>query len=304
MPISNEGVGMNWQGRMEAALDYLEENLEGEIVYSRAAAEANCSTFHFLRMFEVVSGVTVGEYVRRRRMSIAALKLSENDIKISDLALSLGYESPDAFARAFKREFDVTPSEARAGGVRLRSWPRFSFSIVLKGDIAMEFRIEQHKEFSITGVGRKFSTIDDENFREIPQFWKSIAEQGQLQVFERALPQNPKLGILGICVNDYDDKENTFTYLIGIESPEDTELRATLPEGSVDIMVQELTWAIFSSRGPLPGAIQDVFKRIFAEWFPTSGYEHADGPELEVYGPGDMTAEDYYCEVWIPVKKA
>lgn len=108
---------------------------------------------------------------------------------------------------------------------------------------------------------------------------------------------------MGICVNDFDEKTNMFTYLVGIERPADAAARKTLPKGCVDVAVPAGTWAVFSSRGPLPGAIQDVWKRVYTEWFPASGYEHADSPDLEVYSMGDTRAADYYCEVWLPVRK-
>jgi AraC family transcriptional regulator len=289
---------------MEAAMDYLEQGLDGEIEYRRAAAEANCSTFHFLRMFQVVTGVTVGEYVRRRRLSRAALELSEGEARVTDMALRFGYDSSDAFAKAFKREFGITPSEARGGGVRLQIWPRMSFSVVLKGDVAMEFRIEKRNEFAVTGLTIRASTENGANLREIPAFWDDCNSKGHVKAFERAMPRDAKLGVMGVCVNDFDAKTNTFTYLVGIERPADAQARKALPRGCAEFVVPAGTWAVFSSRGPLPGAIQDVWKRIYSEWFPSSGYEHADSPDLEVYGMGDIQAADYYCEVWLPVRKA
>ena len=284
-------------------MSYLERNLEEEIEYRRAAAEANCSTFHFLRMFEVVTGVTVGEYVRRRRLSRAAQELSEGEARVIDLALRFGYESPDAFAKAFKREFGVTPSEARGGGVRLQIWPRMSFSVVLKGDVAMEFRIEKRDRFEVTGLTVRASTENGANLREIPAFWDRCTAEGHVKSLERAMPANARMGVMGMCVNDFDEKTNQFTYLIGIERPAEAAARKALPRGCVDVTVPAGTWAVFSSRGPLPGAIQEVWKRVFTEWFPASGYEHADSPDLEVYSMGDTRAPDYYCEVWLPVRK-
>jgi AraC family transcriptional regulator len=288
---------------MEAAVEYLEGCLAGEVEYGRAAAAANCSTFHFLRMFAVVAGVTAGEYVRRRRLSRAALELSRDGAAVIDLALRFGYDSPDSFARAFKREFGVTPSEARKGGVRLRVWPRISFSIVLKGDAPMEMRIEKRGEIAVTGLARRFSCVDGANFREIPRFWDECHAKGHVGALARAIPPDSKLGVVGVCVNDFDEKKQTFTYLVGIERPREEAARKALPRGCTDVAIPAGTWAVFASRGALPEAIQGVTKRIFAEWFPTSGYEQADGPDFEVYPEGDTRSSDYYCEVWIPVRK-
>ncbi len=295
---------MNWQERMEAAVEYLERHLEGDIDYGRAAAAANCSTFHFLRMFAVVTDVTAGEYVRRRRLSLAAVELASGEEKVIDLALRCGYESPDAFAKAFKREFGVTPSEARSGGVGLKTWPRLGFSVVLKGDIPMEYRIEKRGEMPMTGLSLTTKMDEGANLREIPAFWQRCNGDGRTAALERAMPKDTKLGIMGICMNDFDEKTKTFSYVVGIERPVDEAGRAALPAGCVEFVVPAAAWAVFPAHGPMPNAIQDVWKRIYAEWYPSSGYEHAGGPELEVYAPGDPGAADYYSEVWIPVKKA
>ncbi len=289
---------------MEAAVEYLEGSLEGEIESGRAAAEANCSTFHFLRMFEVVTGVTVGEYVRRRRLSRAALELCAGEARVTELALRLGYESPDAFTRAFKREFGVTPSEARKEGVHLRMWPRLSFSVVLKGDAAMEFRIERRGEMVLAGLAFRASTDGGANLREIPAFWEECHRKGHVEALGRAMNRDSTMAIMGVCVNDYDEATRSFTYLVGIERPREARARKALPPGCREIPVAAGTWAVFPSRGPLPGAIQEVWKRIYSEWFPTSGYEHADRPDLEVYPTGNTSAADYICEVWLPVRKA
>ena len=294
---------MNWQERMEAAIGYLERNLEGKPEWGRAAAEANCSAFHFLRMFEVVTGTTAGEYIRRRRLSLAAQRLSTGDHRVIDIALAFGYESADAFAKAFKREFGVNPSEAKEKGVVLRVWPRLSFSVVLKGDIPMEYRIETRDALKMTGLALAVSPEGGENFISIPAFWQRTIAEGNCGKLEAAMPPDTRLGVMGVCANDYSEKTKTFTYLIAIEQPADKAARAKLPAGCIDIEAPAGTWAVFGARGPLPVSIQAVWKRIYGEWFPASGYEHAGTPELEVYSEGDPQAPDYYSEVWVPIRK-
>lgn len=292
---------MNWQDRFNTALDYIETHLDGEIEWCNAAAEANCSTFNFLRMFEVIAGVTPGEYVRRRRLSLAALELAAGRAKIIDLALNAGYDSPDAFSRAFRREFGMNPSAARAPGTVLKTWPRLVFTVVLKGDTPMNYRIEQHEAITMTGLALRTKNVDGINLREIPAFWQKITDAGHCNALCEAIPTQSKMGLMGVCMNDYNEKTHEFTYLAAIETPAD---QSVLPKGCTDVKAPAATWAIFESIGPMPTAIQAVWKRIFQEWFPTSGYEHAGGPELEIYPKGDSKAADYYCEVWIPVKKA
>jgi AraC family transcriptional regulator len=290
---------MDWQERMNAALDYVEDNLDGDISWEAAAACASCSTFHFLRMFEVVSGISAGEYARRRRLSLAALDLARGEVKVIDLALRLGYDSPDAFARAFKREFGVTPTDARAPGVPLRTWPRFSFSIVLKGTTPMNFRIESREAMKLTGLPLSTTVADSRQLAEIPAFWDRVMADGSWEKLLKAVPAYSQIGVAGVSA-DMDPSTEQFTYLIAIETPAD---RSGLPVGCVERTTKAATWAIFESRGPLPKGIQETIGRIYGEWFPTSGYEHSGGPELEVYPEGDTSAADYYCEAWIPVKK-
>jgi AraC family transcriptional regulator len=290
---------MEWQERMNRAIDWLERHLTEEVAWEEAAREANCSLFHFLRMFEVITGLTAGEYVRRRRLSLAALELAAGDERIIDLALRYGYDSPDAFAKAFRKLFGCTPTEARRPGARLRSYPPITFSITLKGTHAMEYRIETRPAFRLTGLPLRTTCVDGRNRQEIPAHWDRSMSDGSFARLLELIPAGSAIGIAGVCA-EFDAKREEFTYLIAIETPAD---RSALPAGCRDLPVPAATWAIFEARGPLPGAVQATMQRIFSEWFPSSGWEHADGPELEVYPPGDTSNADYVSEVWIPLQR-
>lgn len=301
MATVDEGMtAMDWQTRLNRALDYLESHLEGDLSWEAAAAEANCSVFHFLRMFEVVAGLGPGEYLRRRRLTRAALELAGGGPRVIDVALRWGYETPEAFAKAFRREFGMSPTEAAKPGARLKTWPRLSVSIVLEGSQAMEFRIENLEAFSLTGLQRRVGMADGENLVAVPAFWKEAHASGAVAALGRAMPPGSRFEIAGVCLPDADAASGSFSYLIAVETPGD---RAGLPAGCVDLAVPAATWAIFPSRGPMPTAIQEVWRRVFAEWLPTSGYERAIGPDLEVYPEGDTSSADYRCEVWMPVRK-
>lgn len=164
----------------------------------------------------------------------------------------------------------------------------------------MEFRIEQRDSIALTGLPLR-TRMDGTQFAEIPAFWQASMDDGR---FERLIKSaGPgSLGVVGVSGLDIDPVTQEFTYLIGIESPTD---RSALPEGCVDRAAPPATWAVFEARGPLPGSVQDVFKGVYeGAWFQTSGYARADGPEIEVYPPGDSTAAAYRAEVWIPVVKS
>jgi AraC family transcriptional regulator len=290
---------MEWQERMNRALAWIERHLTEEIEWDEAAREAHCSLFHFLRMFEVITGLTAGEYVRRRRLSLAALELAAGEARVIDVALRYGYDSPDAFAKAFRKMFGCTPTEARRPGVRLRSYPPITFSITLTGGHAMDYRIETKPAFQLTGVPLRTTTKDGQSFREIPALWQRCSTDGTIARLAALVPPGSAIGVAGVCA-EFDMPSGAFTYFIAVETPAD---RAALPAGCRDIPVPAATWGIFEARGPLPASIQEVTRRIFGEWFPSSGWEHAEGPELEIYSPGDPQAADYYSEVWIPLQK-
>jgi len=291
---------MEWPERMNAAIEYIEDNLAGEIDLNEAAKVACCSTFHFQRIFFAVNGLTPVEYARRRRLTLAARELSSGNSKIIDIAMKYGYESPDAFTRAFRQLHGITPQAAREPGVKLVAFPRVSFHIILKGGNDMDYRIIEKPAFDVVGKARKFTTVNGENFIKIPQFWDEFIQAKHYDVLMKLTQgkTGPVTGAdsLGVCIGVGGMEE--FTYGIGVEKPE-----KAVPAGFDIIHIPAATWAIFESIGPMPKAIQDVTKQIFEEWFPSTGYEHAAKPELEVYLPGDTSSPEYRCQVWIPIIK-
>ncbi len=282
---------MEWLDRMRRALDYLEERLGEPLAVDEAARQACASTFHFQRLFHMLTGVTVAEYVRKRRLTLAAQELASSDAKVLDVALKYGYETPESFAKAFRKVHGIAPSAAREPGTRLKAYPRLSFHIQLKGDQEMDYQIIDKPAFRIVGKAIKVTTADGANFRRIPEFWReSMADGTWRRVAD--LAQNGTT--LGICA-DFSPELQEFTYLIAAATA------GAVPAGLVEREIPAATWAVFQAVGPLPGSIQQVTQRIFAEWFPATGYEHAAGPELEIYPPGDTDSADYRCEVWIPI---
>lgn len=291
---------MDWQVRLNKALDYMEEHLTSPCEWSRAAAAANCSTFHFLRMFEVILDISPGEYLRRRRLSQAAIELATSKEKVIDIALRFGYESPDAFTKAFRKLFEASPSEVQGGGVSIAHYPRITFSVVLKGTSAMNYRIETRPAFSLSGLSLRCRNDDGSNFTAIPQFWDRTMASPEYQALCALVPAGSAIGIAGVCT-EFAESSPEFLYTIAVETPAD---RSTLPANCTELQINEATWAIFPCRGPLPGSIQTTWKRIYSEWFPGSGYEQSGAHSLEVYSMGDGSSPDYYSEVWIPVRKA
>jgi len=171
---------MEWAERMNRALDYLEEHLEGDTDYREAAQLACCSLFHFQRVFSCLAGVPVSEYVRRRKMTLAALELQKGGAHVLDLSLRYGYQSPTAFNRAFQSVHGVSPSEAKRQGAALRAYPPLHFQFVVKEVEKMEYRMEKKDAFWVCGFRMSMQDGEELNFSEVPKFWKKLARNGLL----------------------------------------------------------------------------------------------------------------------------
>lgn len=284
---------MEWLERLNQSISYIEDNLAGEIDYEQAARIACCSTFHYQRMFSYIANVALAEYIRRRRMTLAAFELQNSDIKIIDLALKYNYESPTSFTRAFQSVHGVAPTTARNEGVQLKAHPRISFLLSVKGDVEMNYKIEKKDAFRIVGVKEHIEMNVDENFIRVPQFWGETFQNGMFDSICQLSNKEP-CGVLGVstCMNGKD-----FDYYIACSTDKPTPLNMHEYE------VPAATWAIFECIGPMPGAIQDLQKRIVTEWLPVSGYEYDNAPDIEVYPEGDASLPEYRSEVWVPVIK-
>jgi len=285
---------VDWIEKLNSALDYIEEHLDQEIDIGCAAKLAVCPVFHFQRMFSYIAGQTLGEYIRKRRMTLAAFELTNSDIKVIDLALKYGYDSPTAFTRAFQSIHGVTPKAAREDGIVLSAHPRIVFTLSIKGEEAMNYKIEHKEKFRIVGVGTKIPMTMEDCFEKVPAFWDKIFEEGYIpRLCALADGTEPK-GVLGVSACD----ENGFSgYYVAVATdapcPADLE-EYTVPEG---------TWAIFECAGAMPYAIQNLQKRILTEWLPASGYEYAPAPDIEVYLTEDKNDPACRAQVWLPVIK-
>lgn len=290
---------MEWSERMNAAIDYIEDNLADGIDLTEAAKKACCSLFHFQRMFMVIIGVTPSEYARRRRLTLAARELTSGSVKVIDLALKYGYDSPDSFSRAFRNVHGITPQAARAPGVKLTAFPRISFSIELKGGNDMDYKIIEKPVFDLLGRGRKFTTANGENFVKIPQFWQEFMktkEYPELCGLSGGKPgEITGSAMLGSCLPNEKGEWDPFIYALGIEKP-----KGIKSSGYETYHILAATWAVFDCN---IDNLQDVTKRIFSEWFPSTGYEHDMKPDIEVYFPEDPRAKVMQCQIWIPVVK-
>jgi AraC family transcriptional regulator len=283
---------LEWLERMKSAIDLIESKLTDKIDVEEIAKQAYSSSFHFQRMFHLHTGVTLGEYIRKRRFTLAAQDLAMSSAKVVDISLKYGYESPESFAKAFRKVHGISPSEARTQGVVLKASPRVSLYFSPRGDRDMDYQIVNRDAFQVKGKMMRVSIEDGEDMRLIPQFWNACESDGTV---ERLRTLHSDRVLLGICSTDYQREELTYVIAAEFDGP-------TTDKELASFHVPASTWAVFTSTGALPSAIQGMWRRIFEEWFPATSYQHAGGPELEVYFPGDPRSDDYKCEVWIPVK--
>ena len=280
---------MEWVERLNDAVSYIEEHLTDEIDYGKLGQIACCSAYHFQRMFAYMAGVPLSEYIRRRRMSLAAVDLQEKGAKVIDIAGKYGYNSPTAFNRAFQSVHGIVPSAVKNEGTSVKSFPPVTFKITVKGVEEMNYRIETKEAFRIVGVSVPLYKDIEKNLTVIPSKWGEISQNGILQKLIGMMDTQP-MGVLGVSTcNDTEP----WRYYIAVSTSKESD-------GMEEYTVPAATWAIFSGTGTNQ-SIQELERRIVTEWLPTSGYEYGDAPDLEVYLNPDPLNAQY--EVWIPVVK-
>ena len=280
---------MEWVERLNQSMNYIEEHLADEIDYEQLGRIACCSAYHYQRMFTYMAGITLAEYIRRRKMSLAAVDLQGGNEKIIDVAEKYGYRSPTAFNRAFQSFHGIAPSSVRNEGVSVKSFSPIVFRIAVKGATEMNYRIETKEAFRIIGVSAPLDMEIENNFMVVPQMWQDAVANGTIQKLA-GMMDTPLMGLLGVSAcND----EEQWKYFIAVSSTKEND-------EFEEYIVPASTWAVFSGTGTNK-SIQELQRRIITEWLPTSGYEYANAPDMEVYLNPDPQNAQY--EVWIPVIK-
>ncbi len=301
---------MDWVMGLQRAIDYIEDHLTEAVDYEAAAARSFSSSYHFQRVFSILCGFTVGEYIRCRRLSLAGMELAAGDAKVIDVALKYGYESPDSFAKAFQRFHGILPSQARNGGGRLKSFSRLVLKFSLEGGQVMNYRVERKPEMTFTGYKRRFTGTPAERMDQESDFYCSTRAN---QYILKGLSGDCETGY-GI-MSGYDDegydfyiasvldewRTNHLDKVLGAEDAKRFE-KIVVPEGMYLLCETERT------RYPTM-LFEELRKKAVSEWLPSSGYELANAPEISVchwfYRHGDAEVHDSrYIELWIPIVKA
>ncbi|MBD2868290.1 AraC family transcriptional regulator [Paenibacillus arenilitoris] len=280
---------------LQKAIDYMEKHMLEPVTIEDIARHANMSPFHFQRTFMILTDLSVGDYLRRRRLTLAAQELCETGTKVIDLAYKYGYDTPESFAKAFRKQHGVTPSEARKGLGGLQAYNRLTIQVNLKGAEPMRYRIAEREAFQVVGVKREFDCGGEEMVVPgIPSFWGEAHQSGTVRRMEGSMNGQIK-GMLGITDN-YNAARNTMDYWIAAECAGD------VPEGLAAMEIPASKWVAFEVKGPIPDAMIRTWKRIYSEWFPSSGYEPAEAASLEVYLDSDLYGPDAMNEIWVAIK--
>lgn len=278
---------------LQKAIDYIEEHLLEQISIEEISKHANVSTFHFQRTFMILTDLSVGDYIRRRRLTLAAQELTSTKSKIIDLAYKYGYETPEAFSKAFRKQHGVAPSEVRKGTGKLQSYNRLAIQVKLKGAEPMKYQIIERDAFQVIGIKRKCPCGDNKG-QEIPKFWEEVNENGTVERLV-ALINGKIKGVLGMTDN-YNPESETIDYWIVVEHAGD------VPNGFDCYEIPASKWAVFEVHGHAPTAMVNAWRQIYSEWIPSNGYEIAELPAIEAYIDADVYRSDALNEIWLAVK--
>lgn len=269
-------------------MDYLEDKLTAEVDMKEFQQLSGYSYALFSRLFSILAGITLAEYLRNRRLSQAVTDLRESGDKIIDIALKYGYDSADAFSAAFKKFHGATPSEVRIGKP-YRVFPKLQLSLKITGGKTMDIKIQKKAAFAVAGV--RLEGIENSL---CPSAWQELYAAHSFESLE-SLGSGQSFGV---C-SDVREGE-IINYLAGYDVTDASKAQAL---GLSIMEIPEAEYAIIPVKGPIPGSIHQAWKYVLEVFFPESGYHHSGAPDFEVYSQGDMTAPDYQMELWVPVVK-
>ncbi len=283
--------------RLNRAMALVEQQLEGEVEVRRASQIALMSEHHFRRMFSALAGMSLSEYLRRRRMTIAAASVVSGAHALQDVAVRFGYGSADAFSRAFKSFHGVGPERARRPGVVLRSQPRLTFTVTIEGSTTMDYRIVEKGAFTLAGLKTRIPLIYEGVNPTAAAFVEQISDEQWTEIADLS-DQEPR-GVLSVhdAISASRDEGTELDYYVAAATA------GAVPADFEALEVPESSWVVVESSGPFPAAIQELWPKAFREWFPANPYQSIPGPEMVLteYTDDEQTSGRY--ELWIPVEK-
>lgn len=295
---------MEWTESLRKSIAFIESHLLDDITAEDVAKEVNVSSFYLQKGFKTITNYSISEYIKNRRLYLAALELISKPNKVIDLAYKYGYETPESFSKAFSRFHGISPSRIKGDSRNIKLFLPLKITISIQGGNDMDYVIEKMSSFKVIGFEKIFSM--ETSYQEIPKFWNEIREKYIARLMAKGKPQNDiekailnnHIGMLGISIDDI-GSNGEFRYLIaGIYNS------GEIPEGMVTYNLPDMEWAKFRCVGSLPGALQSVNTKIFNEWLPNNvEYKIAMGCNIEYYSKGNPNSSDYESAIWIPVER-
>lgn len=284
---------MEWTVCISNAIRYIEEHLTEELTTEDIARQALVSPYYFQKGFAMLCGFTVGEYIKKRRLTLAGSKLVSTDQKIIDIALECGYDSPDSFTKAFTRFHGATPSSVRKGEAMIKAFAPLKINLTLEGGDTMDYKIVSKAAFTIIGISKVLRY--EEAAAESPKLWAAFYESGK-DVHVRS--------VYGVSIDEQMDGDR-FEYWVA----DNYDPAHDIAQGFSTRTIPAHTWAVFACKGAASHVMPEVHRQIFAEWLPgCRDYEIAAGYHVEMYGDPAAYAngvqdDSYYSEIWIPVRQ-
>lgn len=299
---------MDWISGIQNAINYMEEHLTEELDYEKIAKESFSSPFHFQRVFSILCGYTLGEYIRNRRLTLAGIELASTRNKVIDVAYKYGYETPESFTKAFQKFHGITPSQARGSGATLRSFSRLSIKVSLEGGSMMDYKIEEKPALLLTGYKRRFTGSPNDKQEQDHNF---ACETRLEQAILEGLSREHETIYQVLTAFDEDGYDFYFAYRFPTWALDDLEdLPADIAARFEHIPVPAGSYLVCETeRCQFPTAQVDALrKRAVGEWLPASGYELRDAPEIGVIHwfweeGNDTLNHSRYCELWLPIKR-
>ncbi|MHA6253087.1 AraC family transcriptional regulator [Oceanobacillus sp. CAU 1775] len=282
---------------LNEVIEFIEANLADDLSLQKISDYAGVSDYHLRTVFFHLSGMTLNEYVKNRKLSEANKDLLNGE-KVTEVAFKYGYQSLDGFTRAFKKWSGFLPSEVTKTGIS-KTFPKLTFVITVKGGTTMEFRIEEKPTFHLVGVSKRVPMQFEGVNNEIVALAKSITEEQRKEM--RAIQNLEPKQIVNASYNadaGFLKEEGNLTHMIGVLTTEDQ-----ISDSLDKVSVEAGTWAVFPNKGPFPTTLQDTMARTYSEWLPASDYEIITAPTFS-FTKMDENKDGYaYSEIWIPVRK-
>jgi len=292
---------MDWITGIQRAINYVEAHIKEPIDYEEVAKQAYSSSFHFQRIFSILCGFTLGDYIRMRRLSMAGNELSSSGVRVIDAALKYGYDTPESFSRAFARFHGVSPSKAKQGGVALKSFSPLFVKLILDGGNMVNYRIETKGAFQIVCKKMRNPRKAEMTTEQIiKRFWQECIADGTIPALCKYIPDKDifKNCIVGVSFGK-DAADAEFPYAIGAHY----NGAGVTDDGLTVEEIPAHTYVVFTCEGKMPEAFVKLYQQIYSEFFPTSEYQPCGGTDFEAYPSADVENPYYTCEIWVAVEK-